>query len=58
MKIKLKLTLMQTCGFVVAGVVLYHGGWILTLIICAVAAPVWGEVSDENAFINIDTSRD
>ena len=53
MKIKLKLTLIQTCLFVIAFVVLLTGGWILTLILVAFAVPL-DPVPDDEAFINID----
>ncbi len=56
-KIKIKLTLMQTVGLVVAAVVLYMGGWILTLIICAIVASTMSGVTTEDAFIDIDTTR-
>ena len=53
-KLKLKLTLLETFSLIVAVIVLFLGGWILSLIIVSILTASSVEIPDEKAFININ----
>jgi len=55
MKIRIKLTLLQTFGLCVAIILILAGGWFLGLIVGFISIPYsFVEINDQDAFININ----
>jgi len=55
MKIRIKLTLLQTFGLCVATILILAGGWLIGLIVGFISIPYsFVDINDQDAFIHID----